>query len=557
MIAYITLLLFLIGIFNSFKVSIKFDRILSLMTFLSLAFVFINFCYDEAAVTNGHNFSLLWNSSPGRDIKFEILSTSYNCLLLFPFFALTLFAVLHNINFRYEERRNIYSAIMIFNLIALILIITSNNFVQLLSALFIVDILSALVIKNPMSYRRFIMMNMIADMMLFTVMAIINSHIDSLDIRQIILYKQSGMYVDFLAIIGLTAVLIKMGMFMFHLGIYDLQNIRFHRLQQILFLYSPLAAVILLLKFHILWQASEYFIPYLNLVCILTFAWGFSESLIADSLKAKIICWQAMFWSLLLEMLRFNGFIWSDSFSALYIEMYLLISSVYLTYYQCSRQTSVAQIRLTCSLPYRSKIFSFILIWFSIIAMTNTLNHIYNNSNRYYIWSFAILFIISITHFMRQIYFTANKILPKLKKRPEKIFICAVILSILIFTLRNAAFELPQIWCFALAFLILSRFSPLLPEKYTVLADDLQNISVFETIYTVMIKVIRRFGRFMRLFIDRLFIEKIIYHLGKYFIQTLLRVFRRLHNNFFSGTLFVILLLLLLLWVSFNEGLLT
>ena len=147
MIINTVLLLFIIGAFCSFKTGIKADKVLAFIGFVSFFMVFLNFCESFVAGVS-HTFSFLWNTSQGRDIKFEIVSNSYNYSLIMSCFAVSVLAGLHNLLFRYEERRAAYIAILCFNLISLILLITSNNFVQLISAVFITDILALLLIKN-------------------------------------------------------------------------------------------------------------------------------------------------------------------------------------------------------------------------------------------------------------------------------------------------------------------------------------------------------------------------------------------------------------------------
>ena len=66
------------------------------------------------------------------------------------------------------------------------MMITSNNLVQLLSGLFVVDIMALLIIKDVEKSKYYATFNLIADMMLFTVLAVVNCQLESLDLRQII-----------------------------------------------------------------------------------------------------------------------------------------------------------------------------------------------------------------------------------------------------------------------------------------------------------------------------------------------------------------------------------
>lgn len=175
--------------------------------------MFLFFFAGDFLAGRESSFSFLWNSSPGGDINIDIVSNIYNYHLILPFFMITLTALLQNLLFRYEERRSFYGAVLIFNLVTLITMITGNNFVQLLCAIFVADILILFLVKDMEAYKRYILLNISADMIIFTIMAIINCKVDSLNIHEILRYKQTGHHLDFIAIAGLTAVFMKIGLF--------------------------------------------------------------------------------------------------------------------------------------------------------------------------------------------------------------------------------------------------------------------------------------------------------------------------------------------------------
>src|SRR5574344_29487 len=342
MIAYTTLLLFCIGVFSSINVGVKVDKLLSFLTFTSVFLVFANF-FDNMFNNIEHTFSFMWNSSPSGDIVVDIISNPYNCGLVMPFFLMALITIGNNISFRYEERRSAFDAVVIMNLISLIMIITSNNLVQLLSAVFIIDILAVFIAKDLDASRKYVKFNILADMMLFMVFAVINYRVASLELSEILEYRKSGLHVDFIAIFGLTVVFMKMGFFLFQGGLLGLKNVRFHRLQIVLFLTSPEVVILLLIKFHILWSGSAYFVPYINIACISTLAWGFIGFISIDNFKAKVVYLQMMFGALFVELLRFRGFAWSEMLSTVLVCDFLLISTLYLAYYCTNRKKLVSQ----------------------------------------------------------------------------------------------------------------------------------------------------------------------------------------------------------------------
>ena len=162
--------------------------------------------------------------------------------------------------------------------------------------------MALLIIKDVEKSKYYATFNLIADMMLFTVLAVVNCQLESLDLRQIIEYNKIGFHQDFVALVGLSAVFIKFGSVPFHGSMLRLKDIRYHRLQNVLFLTSPASALILLQKFYPLWQSSLYFLPVLQAGCVLGLVWGLVLFAMGESLKLKTIYWQ-MFYNTILVLL--------------------------------------------------------------------------------------------------------------------------------------------------------------------------------------------------------------------------------------------------------------
>ena len=554
MIAYTTFLLFVIGIFSSIKVGAKVDKIFSVLTFASIFLVFVNFCLNMNFETE-RIFSFMWNSSPSGDIKVDIVSNAYNYSLVFPFILITLIATANNVFFKYEERRGVYDAILIFNLIAIIMMITSNNFVQLLSALFVIDILAVVVIKDIEACKRYIILNMLADLMLFTVLALINSCVDSLDIRQILLYKHNGYHQDFVAIVGLTAVFMKMGMVPFHVGFLGLKNIRLHRLQNVLCLFSPLAALILLLKFHGVWATSVLFIKYLDVVCIFNALWCCIRALFVNDFKAKFIYIFLLILSIVVELLKFNGFEWSDNFTYLFLEAYLILYTLYLIYFYSNRKKLISQM-LGCLVETKSILLSVIFVVFlAIVALSSTLTTMYNNSNRYYIWSFAVLFVLVFSKIINEVSNRNNSTILQGIHANIKIFPSLIAFFLGGWLLKSTMNNDIAVWGWSIAFIILCVFNPF--KHWVLLYDNfiIQNFDGFGYFYKYfIIKPVRFCGKFLWLLIDWLFVEKIILNIMSMFVQLCIRLFRKIHNRSIEGSLVVIILIFILLIISYKLG---
>ena len=554
MIAYTVLLLFCIGIFSSIKVGVKVDKVLAFVTFASLFLVFANFC-DGMLDAAEHSFSFMWNTSSGRNLKFEIISNPYNYALVMPCFLITLLGCLHSVLFRAEERKSAYSSLLILNLTALIILITSNNFVQLISALFIVDILALFMIKDIKAAQPYMLLNMVADMVLFSVLALINSRVDSLDIKEILRYRQIGFHADFAALAGLTAIFTKLGFAVFQVGNMALKDIRFHRMQNVLLLSSPMAALILLLKFNMLWRISDYFNIYADIACYVTLVWAFIGSITVNNFQAKVIYWQTAFWALMVELLRFYGFAWIPNFTYLLIEMYVFISALYLLYFYNNRCRNVSQMmRLRLTHKKRLASVAFVLL-LTAAAMANTLTQMYNQENYRCIWLFAGLFSVSTATVIGQVFFYQGKRYSGVQHDISfKWGVFLELIALCCCLLYRAQWKNPALWAVPAVFALLCACPLLWKTAYFYKVRYWQRGDVLNRIYLVIIKSFRLCGRVFWLLIDRLFLDKVILGTAVGASHVCLRTFRKIHTKPLFGGVVIVLAMIGLLWYSYLAG---
>ncbi len=517
--------------------------------------------FEQAALEGGEEIlSFMWNSSPSGDIKIDIISNAYNYGLILPFFVITIVFIINNTIFRYEESRNNHNAVLLFNLVALIMMITSNNFVQLLSALFMVDILALFIVKDVEAYRRYILINIVADMLIFMVLTLINCRVDTLDIGEILLYKKEGGYLDFIAVSGLLSVFIKLGYWGFQVGLYGLRRVRLHRLQEVLFLSSPAAAIIILMKFHILWRSSFYYVPLLCVMSILTIIWGFVASVIYNDYKSKIIYWQLMFWALFVVLLNFYGFVWSENFTRLLLAMFVLQLALYGLYFYMRRRSQVIKMMLH---PISNKGAAYTIgtiVTAMFVTISGTLTLLYNNTNRYYIWLFGILFTFTLSTTCRQLHFLFKK---KMKYEVEaqsqsqsyKTLFFAILIVISYVLSLGLPYLKPTTWGFALAFVVLCFKNPLAFTYKLYKKQNLQNNDWGGHLYRLFaLRPLVFAGRCLFVVFDRIVIEKGIISLSVSCGRCALRIFRKLHNSRIIGSILVIILLIALLYASFVQG---
>ncbi len=532
MIAHTALVLLIIGLLNCFNYSAKSSKFVGGFSLFALSGLILWFL-NNLPIDNERIFSFLWNSSPSGDIKVDIVSNLYNCELFLPFLIITVLAMC--LNFCFGHKICNYNAILLFNSLIILLMITSNNFVQLLSAFFLIDIF-AVIKNNANACKKFIMINLCSDMIIFMLMALINGRIDSLDIREIINYKNTGYHSDFIAILGFTSIAMKMGFFPFQIGLASLSELHFHRQMNILFLFSPVSALILLLKFAPLWTSSSYFLPYFDASCIATLLWGAFRSLSVDDVKSKFVYWQIMLFALLLELLHFHGFVWNWFFSQILLANYVLFIGFYLLYHIFGKTGSLSEIIRIKTPKIQTLLPALILIFLAVCSHINNLEMLYNNRNRYYIWTYAVLFLLSFCGTIHQICFSHKKSKLSASKtciHPQHYLLILLSLGVSAETLLSESY--PNSWIFwtfsgTFIFLCLSQISFLLIKPLQ--NKKFQHLNLFEKIYRFLfVFLLQETGRLLWLIVDWKIVEKFITGAILGIWYTGLRLFRSTQTN--------------------------
>ncbi len=558
MIADTIFLLFVVVVFSSFKIGVKTDKIFSWLTFLFLGGIFGNF-YQYQNKFQESVFSFVWNSSPSGNITVDVISNPYNYYLVLPFLFMTLLSVGYNAVFRYEERRNAYNAFVLFNLILLILMITSNNLVQLISGVFVVDIMALLMIKDVEKSKLHATLNLIADMLLFTVLAVINCQLESLDLRQIVKYNRIGYHQDFVAVAGLIAVFIKLGIVPFHEGLLKLKDIRFHRLQNVLFLTSSVSALILLQKFCYLWQNSQLFLPVLHVGCFIGICWGGICFWCAENLKVKVIYMQMLFWPILILLWADNQFAWSEFFTTLLICQYLGVCLLYFLYYKANRCASLLKIK-DSGLVLGMGGWSVLILYFVVFFAESQNIWLLQKKNDGIVLFGYFLFSLTMAQIFHQFCFFAKKTeIKQVYHQSKNLFVFLTGLAIvwvykneanIMLLVQNVESYLPVALWAVMVFLPIPEF------MYKIYNNkNVQNISVFNKIYNTLIaEPILWCGRILAVLIDRMLIEKMIVGATSLCLKSAIRLFRNIHYNRLWGGLAMILLLFVLLAVSYYNG---
>ena len=332
-------LMLLVAFCGLFKLRMRYDRLLSLAIFF--AFAFLGYSYSTMDLHTMQGFSLLWRPSQMGNITIDFHPSEVANKQIIPIFIASLLTILNNSIFHYEERKSNFNAFVIFNFISLSLLISAENYVQLITTVFVTDIMGYLILKNVDLSHRYVIYNFFADMCLFMILALVSGRIQSLELNRLLGYEQIGRHKDFVSLATALALFVKMGCIIFQSYLLDISEARFQRMTVVHLLTAPLVSILLTFKLLNLLLVSDLFLPIFKLVIVLTFFIGIAGFIVHNHIQKKMVYLNMAFLAFLLWCLALDKFNWNNLFSIYYIAIYLLNQLFFKIYLYQNRESDV------------------------------------------------------------------------------------------------------------------------------------------------------------------------------------------------------------------------
>ena len=322
-----------ISICGIFKLRARYDRICSWLMFFALFFLFIDAC-SQNALNQLAGFSIQWGETQLGRIKLDFYPTSVTNQILLPIFFVSVWAILNNNIFRFEEKRCAFNSGIILNFMTVSLLFCATNYVQLITMVFVSDIIGYMLLKNAEISRRYVIYNFFADMCLFMILALACGKIQSIEMTRLLGYEEIGRHKDFVSLVTAFALFIKMGIFPFQGYLKDISSARFQRMLAVNLLGSPLAGMLLLLKLQNLVLVSDFFIPTGKVILFISFIIGITNFTLQKRIEIKTTYFTMAMKSLLLVILIEERFNWNISLALYFIFMYLF-NQLFFEIYMC------------------------------------------------------------------------------------------------------------------------------------------------------------------------------------------------------------------------------
>lgn len=544
--------LLLISLAGMVKLRMRYDRVVSWLMFFAVAFFFVVY-NGQGMEGKPQGFSLLWSTSQIGRITIDFNPSKEADSLIVPIFFLSFLTIFNNNIFRSEEKRSIFDSLILLNFIVLSLLICSENYVQLITMVFVSDILGYLVLKDVDSSRRYVIYNFFADMCLFMMFALACGRIQSVELGKLWSYDEIGRHKDFVSIVAMLALFIKMGCLPFQGYLLDISFSRFQRMSAVNLLFSPLAGVLLLLKLHNLLVISDLFYPCYVVIAVMTFCAGIFGFLTKKHFLKKMVCLNMGFVGSLMFIFYKTDFVWQTWIACYYIVVYMFNQLFFKIYLYQNRETDITRMingeetnaialkTLLLQIAFLSGLFLMINLTFS------------QKLSSFWIFAEALLLTIAVSFVINHIYKSQfsrrlDYLIPnRLRFLSFIVNTCIILCGIYIFRehIAELVFFISLFLIFAAS--SLGKYFRVFYEKSWLQEKELSK-SIFLHIIVYPFKYI---SRTLWLMVDLFLSEKIITSAISWINNAGVTIFFKLNKRGISACLIFILLGLLIFVVSF------
>ena len=494
------LYLLAIGIFSFVRIQEKYIPFFSFVLTLFVVLVFAFFLMDFRFLAESP-YVLGIDSSQGGNIKLDIISSRQNYMLILPFFVNTLIALGNNLIFKYETHKKHMLSLFVFNLISFMMLICGNNFIQFMTFVFVIDIISQLLISDTNAAKRYSIYNIVADMGIFLVLSMLHGKLVNLDVGNIAHYYETGRHRDFIMFVLMFSSFVKFGLFLFQGYWLDLRSAKFHALYFLTYLSTPMAALILFIKFYPILVVSPSFLPLLNTMVVLSMVWGAIGGILNPQIKEKFVYCNMLCVAFLVKLVEAENFIWNEVFSSVLVCLFIFNLCFYYLHFEIDRGHGKNKVGII------SVFGGFIAV---LICLSMCAGALYTPQNAVWIISFLSLFVLVVSQifvfYMHKLQLEVHT--PSSGLRTFCMMgLSFILLCYVAFLYRQYAFAS----CFTMSvFLFLYFFSPLkIGDFGKNFYTHVSHVDLFALFYEkCILPPIRHAGVFANIFIDFIFLER-------------------------------------------------
>lgn len=295
----------LIAVAAFLLVNRKRRRIWPLLMLGILVFLGI-FFFEHYRLLSDKSMTYQWLSYQELQAKFIITSDILLGKSLSILLPLTLVMLYLNLIDKREEYQLNTGNIMLLCLASFIMLFSSQDFIQLMAGSCCFSILGFYLINENSAKNKFIFYNFVAEMAIFTALAVVFSRTGNVKLSSLQDFVHNGWHKDLVSLLLLVGILMKSGMFLFQNQLLDLQKLSFNRMLYGSLFVAPLSGLVLYVKLYPLFLISQYTMPVMYGILFCTTGLSLIGMLFQDNIKAKILYFNMLFFAFALFELGEN-----------------------------------------------------------------------------------------------------------------------------------------------------------------------------------------------------------------------------------------------------------
>lgn len=542
------------GLFVLMLPPIKYERTASLGIFVILAALFANYA-AHALSGYSHTFVYPWIEYKDFLVTVDLSSNFYNYNFITPVFLVILLAAFSNIFYPFEGKRLRLAALMMLNLAAFILLICSQNTLQLLISSCALGVIGFYVVNDFEARQKYVYFNLLADMGMFTAFAILYGCLGTTSLADLARFKEADAYQNFVPLLLLFSVFIKSGLFLFQNMLLEWRNINFNRLALASFALVPITSLAILSKVSVVLQYSTLAGPLMLFFAVVSMFWGFFGALSQDNIRSKALYLNMMAFGFFFGLLSTVPGQIEDNYPFLLPAFYLINISLSLVNIAASNETEVSRMGGFI----RTLKYSFLITLIIVFADIQILTNIIGPKNQYWVWTFLILQLLALAQIYREIYFTQIRADERVWAllHNSNIFSAAMMATFAAWLIYKTPADFVRTGCVFGAFVLFMMIAPFRNFSSFYENEELQSGEWLNRIYeNLLIAPIKILGRILWLTVDFLFIERTILSSLSHFTEISVTFAKRLQSyGWLSYLLWGVGGLGLMLWLVMNGGL--
>ena len=513
----------------------RYERLWSFLLLGILALLGFNF-WENGQLGVVETFAFHWIDTSLMRVDVNLNTDAAVYGLAAPFVLLTGMSVFYNTFYNAETDKLRLNGLLLLNLAAVILVICAQNFMQLLTAVCIADVLCLFMINDIEGKRRYVFYNLLADMGLFTLFALIWKQTGSISLSALSGYHQPGQYPELTVGLLLFCAFIKSGMFLFQGGFLNLAGLSFNRILSVSYCATPLIGILLLIKAYPLLGNVPYAPVVLELFGGLTLLWAFVGAISIDNLKDKALYFNLMFYALMVGLLSLGLNPLLKLLPGLLLAGCLLNILWMMTAVSASNELFVSNMGAFAR-PLKTV---FVLALLLVFALVQGITKAAAPQNERWIYVFSAVLLTALAYVLYQIFLgktNADERVWAFLKNPPLLFLLPVAAAV-VFMIWKSGFCHVGSWYVYAAFLLVLFSGPLRRLRRLYDSETVQEADWFDDMYeTLLVAPVKILGRILWLTIDFLIIERTIVSSLSGGTALLVRILDRMHTGTWAGSL--------------------